>query len=194
MLAFPELALYGANVQFSNTITLGAAIIVAVAGLLGLYRVFRGEQLRSTNEIQSRTIAAIEADNKRLVEVCERQEIRLQQLGAEKDSEAKASASKDATVAALRKQIDALPRYQDFMEYTTRTMEHVDASAQSRQAAFLEVVVDKLQTHDEHVQTIHDEARKEAVERHDETVKALREITQALARIGGSGGKKHPEV
>jgi hypothetical protein len=185
--------LLGADIEFSNTITLGAALLGAIAVIFALYRVFRGEQLRSTNDIQARTIAALRVENGRLEDVVEKQEARLSELGAEKDNEAKASAAKDATIRALEKQIADLPKYQDFMDYTTKTMTHVDTAAQQRQQEFLSVVIDKLSSHDAHVQRIHDEAQERAIERHAETVNALQEITSALERIGGNGHATTPD-
>jgi len=178
--------LLGVDIEFTNTITLGAALLGAIAVIFALYRVFRGEQLRSTNDIQARTITALQVENERLEDLVEKQDVGLKRLGAEKDHEAKASAAKDATIAALEKQIADLPKYQDFMNYTTKTMTHVDASAQQRQQEFLSVVIEKLSSHDEHVQRIHDEAQERAIERHAETVNALQEITSALERIGGN--------
>lgn len=160
-------------IQFTDTVTLGAGLIAALIGLVGLYRIIEGTRLRATNDIQARTIQALNEDNEHLTERC-------RDLGAEKDTCLAESAARQATIDSLTKQLDAVPRYQDFMDYTTTTLQHVDSAAASRQQEFLAVVVEELKRHDSHVQEIHDQAELRAIERQRETVNVLKTIAEQL--------------
>lgn len=156
-------------IQFNDTITLGGAIIIAIATVFGLYRVALGVRMRNTNEIQGKLIVALETDADHKDDVIARQEKRLNELGAEKDAALTAHAACESQITALQDQLSKVPAYAEFMEFGKSMMEHVDRAAAERQEAFTKTVVDELKAHDTRMQAAA-----------DATLGALHEIVHTL--------------
>lgn len=149
-------------IHFTGTVTLGAALIAGALGLVGLYRVYQGADLRSTNEIQRRRLEALEGD-------LGDKERRLNELGAEKDREATAHAAAEARARTLEKQLESMPDYNDVVLLQARTMDHVDEKAADRQG---EIVTKMAEIFDQHEQR--------AQERHDAQLKLSRAIVDEM--------------
>lgn len=142
-------------VQFTDTITLGAALIAAILGLFGLWRIALGVRMRTDNEqLKSRVdnLEGVITDRDRFIR---EQSARLNELGAEKDTAQQDAAACHAKVEALEDQLHKVPAYQEFMDYGRSMMEHVDSQAAARQESFMQVVVNELKAHDDRVQAAH---------------------------------------
>lgn len=168
------------GVHYNDTITLGAALIAMVGVLIGLYRVALGAKLRATNEIQGKEIVAKDAEIVRLDREASQSAQRLNELGAEKDQALATAAACQATVDALKEQIERMPRYEDVIAFGTEQMRIVNDAASARQEKFVDVVVTELKQHDEHVEKIHQDGEKRAAERHEAQLKALDAIVKRL--------------
>lgn len=176
-----------AEIHYSPTITLGAAIIGGIGGLALLYRLFVSVGLRTANEIQTRRIDALEGDigdkDRRLEDKDRRLDdlgLRLRELGVERDTALASAAACDATVATLKEQIEHMPKYEDVIAFGTEQMRAVNDAAASRQEEFLRVVIAELKLHDNHVESIHRESERRAGERHGAQLKAMDAIVNRL--------------
>ena len=163
-------------VHYTNTITLGTAIVGAIVALAALVRLAYGVRLRATNDIQAREIQALEADVRN-------KDRRLNELGAEKDAALSATAACQATIKELRTQIDAMPNYQDVITFGSEQMKQVNDAAAKRQESFVQIVVAELRSHDEHVERIHQESEDRASQRHEQQTGINTSILKALSRV-----------
>lgn len=157
----------------TDQISLGVVILGALLTIATLARVLFVVPTKSENGNLRRRLGDCEtelADKAR----------RLSELGAEKDALQKTGASEKARADALAQQIERLPQYEDVIKLQSEAMEHVDRTAAARQEAFLSTVIRKLETHDEHVQSIHEKAEAKAKERHDAELRALERIAERL--------------
>jgi hypothetical protein len=170
-------------VHFTDTITLGAALIAFMVGLAALIRIALGIGLRSTNEILKARVEALEGDvedrTRRLRDLSHR----LNELGAEKDAAMAGKAACEATVEALQEQIEHMPKYQDVIAFGTAQMDKVNEAAAKRQETFVEVVVTELKKHDEHVERIHQDSERRATERHQQQTEINHAILKALSLL-----------
>jgi hypothetical protein len=132
--------------------------------------------LRATNDIQAREIQALEGDIRN-------KDRRLSELGVKKDEALSELAACQARIAEMRKQIEAMPNYQDVVSFGREQMEQVNEAAAKRQEAFVQIVVAELKAHDEHVERIHQESEKRALERHQQQTEINHSILKALSRV-----------
>ncbi len=180
------------QIHYSPTITLGAAVITAILGLAFLYRLFIGVALRSTNDVLTKRIEALEGDvadkDRRLVDKARQLEEckgRLTELGAEKDAALAKASARQATVETLNQQIQRMPKYEDVIAFGTEQLKAVNTAAAERQERFVAVVIDELKAHDEHVEKIHQQSEQRAGERHEAQIRTLDAIVERL-----NGGTK----
>lgn len=161
------------GVQYTDTITLGAILLGAAVSLAALATFFYGVRWKVEAAMRDETIRTLNESRDAFAHRCE-------ELGAEKDA-------CQQQVSALRAELDTLkqlPRYDDVVRLNQETLKHVDEQAASRQNRILEVLVERLEKHDEHVAVIAGEGEKRAQERHDKQLAVLEAIEKRL-RNGG---------
>lgn len=170
-------------VVITDTITLGAVIIAAIGAMIGLYRVALGARLSSDNlrlRLRVQNLEGVIDDRDRTVRD---QETRLYQLGAEKDAAVSGQAACEATIETLQKQIDSMPKYQEFMDYGREMMAHVDTAAGQRQKEILSEIVGELRLHDNRVTKMHEAAEERTIDRHSELLAIQREMLEELRAL-----------